>query len=116
MTGKILNKVRKGDVVALRVEHSETNVKMQTHRYVRWVLATVYEASRDGLARRVVIAGSSHSVETARIGEVFTIADGDKQKAAKRLIEATSRAGCEYETAEALKEAVRAALSAAEGR
>lgn len=109
MTDKVLNKVRKGNVVAIRVEHSETTVKMKTHRYVRWVLATVHEASRDGLARRVVVGGSSHSIEVWRMGEVFTISAGDKQEAAKRLIATMTRAGREYETAEALKDAVRAA-------
>lgn len=109
MIDRILNKVRKGDAVALRVEHSSTDAKMKTHRYVRWVLATVHEASRDGLARRVIIAGSSHSVETARIGLLMAITDGGYQAAAKRLIANSPYPAREYENAEELKEAIRAA-------
>ena len=109
MGNETLNKVRKGDVVAICVVHSATDAKMKTHRYERWVLATVYEASRAGLARRVVIAGSAYSVETARIGKVFTIPDGEHQAAAKRLVAASPYPAREYETASEIGAAVRAA-------
>lgn len=100
----ILNRLRKGDVVAVQIEHSSTASDFKTSRYTRFVLATVAKASRDGLAQRVIMAGQTHSLEVARLGKVFTLPE--HQKSAKRLVEATEYPGKEFETVESLKLAI----------
>lgn len=103
----VANKARKGDIVVIEVEHSATAADFKTTYYTRWNLATVYKSSRDGRVDRVVMAGSSHSVEVARIGRVHTIAN--RQAEAKRLIETIGRAGREFETCDDIKAAILAA-------
>lgn len=72
-TVPIVNPVRKGEVVAVEVEHSYHTARMKRSHYTRFHLATVTHASREGLARKVEMAGSSHSVEVARVGRVLTL-------------------------------------------
>lgn len=107
-----LNRVRKGDAVALRVEHSITCAGMWVKRYARWSLATVHQATHDGWAKRVVMAGTSHPIDVARGVVVFTLPGKDIQAAAKRMIEESPYPAREYDYAEELKAAIRAAIRA----
>lgn len=103
----VANKARKGDIVVIEIEHSSTAANFKTTYYTRWNLATVYKATRDGRVQRVVMAGSSHSVEVGRIGKVHTLAT--RQAEAKRLLETIGRAGREFETCDDIKAAILAA-------
>lgn len=100
----IANKVRKGDVVALEIEHSETKMHGPTEYYVRFVLATVAHANQRGLATRVMMAGQTHSIEVGRLGKVFALKQ--YQDAARMLAGLTKYPGTEYETKDALKDAI----------
>lgn len=108
-----VNKVRKGEIVAIEIQHSSTDAKMRTTRYVRFVLATVTQANRQGLARRVAMAGQTHSVEVARLGTCFALKT--YQTEAQILAGLTKWPGVEYETREELQAAILGAplLSAA---
>lgn len=99
---------RKNEIVAVEVTHSSTDVSFRRTTYTRWVLCYVAEASREGQVRRVRIAGQSHSLIVGHLGVVYTLPK-DKQAQAKRLAETLSYPGVEYESREALIEAVRAA-------
>lgn len=103
----VANKARKGDIVVIEIEHSSTAANFKTTYYTRWNLGTVYKASRDGRVERVVMAGSSHSVEVARLGRVHTISA--RQGEAKRLLETIGRGGREFETSDDIKAAILAA-------
>jgi hypothetical protein len=102
----IINRVSKGEIVAIKVEHSSTTMHGPTTHYTRYVLATVAKANRQGLATRVMMAGHTHSLEAARLGEVFALKI--YQTKAKLLAEATKYPGVEYETRDDLKAAILA--------
>lgn len=63
------HKTRKGDAVAIEVTHSSQSLKEGRSEYKRFILATVAEASKQGLARRVMLAGQTHSLEVAKSRE-----------------------------------------------
>jgi hypothetical protein len=99
----IAEKVRKGEVVAIEIQHSSTDVQMKTFRYTRFVLATVAQASREGVARRVIMAGQTHSLEVARLGTVWTLPR--HQEPGRRLIATMTYPGREFADKEELRAA-----------
>ena len=109
-TVPIVNPVRKGEVVAVEVEHSYHTARMKRSHYTRFHLATVTHASREGLARKVEMAGSFHSVEVARVGRVLTLnGRTDVQEAAKALRDTIKRpTDNEWKSAEDLRAAILA--------
>lgn len=103
------NKVRKGDTIAIEVERSHTEANtFKTTRYKSYHLATVTQADRGGWAKRVLLGGQTHNVEVARIGRVMTLSPLAYRNAAKRLVERMTYPGTTWESADALKEAIRA--------
>lgn len=109
-TVPIANPVRKGEVVAVEVAHSYHTAQMKRTYYTRFHLATVAQASREGLARKVEMTGSFHSVDVARVGRVLTLnGRADVQEAAKALRDTIKRpTDNEWKSAEDLRAAILA--------
>lgn len=104
---EILNKIRKNAYCVVEVEHSESRMHGPTTRYTRLVLARVAESNRDGVVRRVIFAGSTHSVQACLIGRVHAIPSYQAQAA--RLFAATTKPGADYASREELKAALETA-------
>jgi hypothetical protein len=104
---KPITKVRKGDVVAVAVQHSSTaaNSFLKTY-YNKFHLATVAQANRQGWARRVIFGGQTHSILVGYAGDVKAIADPDHQAAAKRLVVGMSYPGTSWDSADELRAAI----------
>lgn len=106
------NPARKGDIVAVMVTHSSHNVAMKRTSYTRWHLATVHRASRDGIVREIVMGGQSIPLRHGYFGEVFTL-PAEAQAAARAMVAAMSWPGKEWETAGAIKAAIRTQMAEA---
>lgn len=100
--------VRKGDIVA--IERTLTTVYanyVSSSVRPEWLLATVSSASHDGIAKSVVLAGTTYSQKIEHMWgrpRVYTLAG--KQDAAKALL--ASGASC-WNSGEELKSAILAA-------
>lgn len=101
-------KPRKGDAVAVEVQHSEWPQNGPMRRYTLWHLATAAEVRRDGYVRRIIMEGSAHSVEAAGMGRVHVISIPAFQAAARQMIKASegNRKATEYETGDAIRAAI----------
>lgn len=104
--------VRKGDVVAIEVEHSSTGViggNVPSTRYKLLHIAKVTRASRTGNAYDVQMAGSHHSVKLAYVGKLFEInQEPGSQDAARRLYDTiTSPTANEWKDVDAMRAAIR---------
>lgn len=108
MASEIVYKPRKGDAVAIEVQHSEWPQNGPVRRYTLWHLATIAEARRDGYVRRIIMEGSDYSIEAARMGRVHTIASPALQTAARQLIKAAegNRKATEYATSDDIRAAI----------
>lgn len=100
------NPARKGDAVAIQVEHSSTALNGPTSRYYLFLLATVARASKDGTVREVTLAGQNHSLHVARVGRVFTLPT--KQPAARKMIADMAYPGQEWTSADELRASILA--------
>lgn len=104
----VLNRVRKGDVIAVRVRGSYTSAKMERTETSEFILATVNTASRDGACRTFVKrSGAVETVDRAR-HDVLTISD-DRQPDAKRLLRSLAWDKATWPDADSLKQALREA-------
>lgn len=102
----ILNKARKGDVVAIKVTRSSTRLNGPTDKYESFALAFVTKATRDGLATHVRLAGQSGNIEATKLDAIMTINDIDRQAQARRLAESTEYPGKSYSTQIELRDAI----------
>jgi hypothetical protein len=103
----IANPVRKGQVVAIEIEHSSHDVRMKRTAYTLWHLAYVEQASRDGLCRRIRFPGQFHSLDCRGFGKVHAIG-GDRQAAAKALADSIKYPGRDFASADELRQAILA--------
>lgn len=103
------NKVRKGDIVAIRLTRSSTRINGATERHLVWTLAQVHKASRAGEAMLLLLPGSCapRSKRDLRIEDVFTIAKDPYQQQAHNLYATASLCG-DFETVDQLQEAIKA--------
>lgn len=106
-------KARKGDVVALQIEHTCHDAKMKRHSYTEWQLAVVASAKRDGTVVKVIFPPATHHVAVALIGRVWTI-DKVYQERARRLVEAFVYPVPTWPSADALKAAIRSLPASAD--
>lgn len=104
---EILNPVRKGQVVAVEVEHSSHDVKMHRTAYTVWHLAYVEQASREGACRKVRFVGSFHAVDCRGFGKIHAIS-GERQPLAKALADSIQYPGRDFTSADELRQAILA--------
>jgi GrpB-like predicted nucleotidyltransferase (UPF0157 family) len=106
------NPARKGDIVAVMVTHSHHDMSMKRHTYTRWHLATVHRSSREGIVREIVMGGQSIPLRHGYFGDVFTLSV-EAQAAARAMVAAMQWPGTEWETADAIKAAIRTKMAEA---
>jgi len=103
----VINKVSRGDMIAVRVLGSYHTISMQRVGTEEWILAEVNTVARDGSCRTFV--KRSGSVEkVGRLTQVFTLS-ADRQADARRLLKSLSCSVASWTNGEALKQALREA-------
>lgn len=98
----VANKVRRGDVVAIEVNHSYHSLKEGRKTYTTAHLAKVESAERNGLAKRIILAEGYASIHVTHASRVMTIA-GSNQPLARQAFAALTREANSFESLEALK-------------
>lgn len=99
----VANKVRKGDIVALRITHSITAATtLRRTTYDKFTLCKVASATRDGRAKELIRrSGSTLSLSRREyaLGDVYVLPHETPRDVWERAYEALSWPGDEFDSA-----------------
>lgn len=103
----IINPVRKGEMIAVRILGSYHTASMQRVGTEEWILAEVNTVARGG-ACRTFVKRSGTVEKVGRLEQVFTLS-ADRQADARHLFKSLSCTVASWTNGEALKQALREA-------
>lgn len=102
------SKAKKGDIIVLETRSSSTDAKMKTTHYTHYALAQAAKVNRQGIVVEYQKPDMGYPYTLDKGQRVLTIADPEKQAAARRLFETVKDNW--FPTAEAIKDAILSQL------
>jgi len=98
------SKAKKGDIIVIETTSSSTDAKMKVTRYTHYALARAAKVNRQGIVIEYQKPDMGYPYTLDRGQRVMTIADPEKQAAARKLFETIKDNW--FPNAEAIKDAI----------
>lgn len=108
-----MSKPKRNDIIVLETRSSSTDAKMKVTHYRHYALARAAKVNRQGIVEQYQKPDMGYAYTLDKGQRVLTIADAEKQAAARKLFETIKDNW--FPTAEAVKDAILSQLEPTDG-